>query len=286
MIVVLGFDGLGIRWVEEYKLNAIKQEKYTTTDLGDYRGEHPYTPVVWSSMISGEIDREMEEVFLEHARGNKYVRPLMDFAKKVLPLGVRRRLGYLWNGVRGRDAGPPMARTCNWLKKRDKETIFERVGDSKVIRTIPGYNGVPRHERRMKIVRRALSGDESKIPSYDKDIIEEYKERKELLLKLLDSESRPELVFFYTNYIDALGHLHFADSSRRMKWHFDVNGLMAKAKEKLTGDDILYVISDHGMVEEDGYGSHSHHGFFSSSNGDLIDKPTDLYHLLKERLEV
>ena len=38
MIVVLGFDGLGIRWVEEYKLDAIKQEEYTTTDLGDYRG--------------------------------------------------------------------------------------------------------------------------------------------------------------------------------------------------------------------------------------------------------
>ena len=54
----------------------------------------------------------------------------------------------------------------------------------------------------------------------------------------------------------------------------------------MTGDDILYIVSDHGMVEEDGYGSHSHHGFFSSSNGDLIEKPIDLYYLLKKRLKV
>jgi len=283
VIVVLGFDGLGRKWVEEYKLKAIKQEEYTTTDLSDYRGEHPYTPVVWSSMISGEVDREMEEVFLEHARGNKYIRPLMDFAKRVLPLGVRRRLGYLWNGVRGRNAGPPMAQTCNWYKKRGKDTIFEKVENSEVIKTIPGYNGVPRHERRMKIVRRALSGDESKIPSYDKDIIDEYKERKEELLNLLDSANL-KLVFFYTNFIDALGHLHFANPARRMKWHFDVNELTNKVREKLTNGDILYIISDHGMVVEDGYGSHSHHGFFSSSNGDLIEKPTDLYHLLRKRL--
>jgi len=235
-------------------------------------------------MISGEIDREMEEVFLEHARGNRYVRPLMDFAKRVLPLGVRRRLGYIWNGLRGRDAGPPMARTCNWYRERGKETIFEIVEDSEVVRTIPGYNGVPRHERRMKIVRRALSGDESKIPSYDRDIIDEYEGRKRELLALLDSAD-PELVFFYTNYIDALGHLHFGNPARRMRWHFDVNGLANEVKRKLTDGDILYVISDHGMVVEDGYGSHSRQGFFSSSNGDLIEKPTDLYRLLKERLD-
>jgi len=285
MIVVLGFDGLGIRWVEEYKLDAIKQEDYTFTDLSDYGG-HPFTPVIWSSMISGEIDREMEEVFLEHARGNKRIRPLMDFAKKILPLGLRRRLGYIWDSLRGRDEGPPMAQTCDWLKKHGKESIFEEVEDSEIVKTIPGYNGIPRHEERMEIVKAALAEDESKIPAYDKDIIEEYKERKEELLDLLSSGGKPELVFFYTNYIDALGHLHFANFNRRMKWHFDVNDLTSKVKEKLTDDDILYVISDHGMIEEDGYGSHSHCGFFSSSNGDLIEKPTDLYHLLKGRLEI
>lgn len=282
-VVVLGFDALGIEWVEEYKLDAIKQEVYTATNLSDFRGPHPYTPVIWTAMIRGKIDREIEEIFLDHTKGKKPIRPLLNLGEKLLPLEWRRRLGYLYDKLFSPNQNPPMAITANWCEKKNVKTILDEVDCWHT--TIPGYNGVPRHEERMEIVKKALAGDKSKFPPYDKDIIEGHERRKSNLLSLLESGRTPELIFFYTNYLDALGHLHFANPLRRMRWHFELNDLTNKVKKKLTKEDILYVVSDHGMVEEDGYGRHSDSGFFSSSNGDLIEKPTDLHSLLKERLK-
>jgi len=282
-VVVLGLDGLGAKWIEKYRLSALKQENYTITDLSDYRGSHPYTPVIWTAMIRGKIDREMEEIFLEHTRGKKPIRPLLNLSKRLLPLRLRRRLGYLYDNIFSPNVNPPMTITADWCERKDMETILDGVDSWQT--TVPGYNGVPRHEERMEIIKRALAGDESMIPFYDKGIIEEYEGRKGKLLSFLESDNQSELVFFYTNYLDALGHLHFADSVKRMHYYFELNDLCAKVKEKMDDNNTLYVVSDHGMIEEDGYGSHSNHGFFSSSDGNLIDKPTDLYHLLKEELE-
>ena len=63
---------------------------------------------------------------------------------------------------------------------------------------------------------------------------------------------------------------------------------MKVIKEKLNENDILYIVSDHGMEPIEGDprgGDHSDHGFFSSNTGELIQKPQDLFYLIKKKAE-
>ena len=91
------------------------------------------------------------------------------------------------------------------------------------------------------------------------------------------------LILFYTNLIDALG-LHFADPLIRHKIFLEVNKLALEVKKRLSNNAKLYVISDLGMKIEERLGTHSKHGFFSSNTGKLIEKPQELYSLLKKHL--
>ena len=68
----------------------------------------------------------------------------------------------------------------------------------------------------------------------------------------------------------------------------ELNNLVKSIEEKIDDNDILYIASDHGMVpvkDDPRGGDHSDHGFFSSNTGELIQKPQDLFYLIKRKAE-
>jgi len=69
-----------------------------------------------------------------------------------------------------------------------------------------------------------------------------------------------------------------------MMLYMEINNLVKDIKG-IAKDAYLYIVSDHGMMldQETKRGVHSNYGFFSSNTGELIKKPQDLYHLLKEK---
>lgn len=300
MIVVLGFDGLGLEWVERYNLKALMQRAYTETDLSGYRGEQTYTPVIWGSMLTGRVDREMEEVFLKRYRfdyrglpflkhGKKYVKfghpPFARLVRKVFPLGLRRRLGKIYERLLGLDS--PLS-TWDWLKRRNIPSIFDEINRYWHNR-IPGFNGsFHLLEERRRLLLQVLEGGQNKYDDrlkYDRWIWKEYSEKIQELAKLLDSQ-RPDMVFFYTKILDNLGHLHFGEPDYRFALHQELNRLARDISRRLEKGDCLYIVSDHGMKPLGRFGDHTRSGFFSSNTGELIQKPTELYHLLRRRLSL
>ena len=279
MIIVLGFDGLGLPLVEEFNLMAVRLSAYTETDLSEFR-THPFTPIIWASMITGRIIREMEDTYISLQNG-----PLLHrVARKILPYKARAVLGKLYDRFTGKE--PPIANAMNvlmgYLQERGIETIFEeldRKGVSYWHNYIPGYNGVPHHDENMEVIKRALAGEKSAYQEYKRLVWRQHHERVKEFMEVLE-EGR-EFYFFYTNLIDALGHLFYGSKRerRRMAWAAED---LALTVSKL--DAKVFIISDHGMALYDGIPDHSHNGFFSSNTGELIEKPHELYGLLRRHL--
>ena len=92
-----------------------------------------------------------------------------------------------------------------------------------------------------------------------------------------------DLIFWYTPFLDRVGHRFFHKKLQMMMLYMEINNLVKDIKD-IAKDAYLYIVSDHGMMldQETKRGVHSNYGFFSNT-GELIKKPQDLYHLLKEK---
>jgi hypothetical protein len=116
----------------------------------------------------------------------------------------------------------------------------------------------------------------------EKNCLKKIKDVRKNLLRLLEEDY--DLIFWYTNALDNLGHIYFGRKMKTMNYYMRINRLVADLSRKLDAKDILYIISDHGIKAVGEGGLHSNHGFFSSSTGETIKKPQELYFLLKKNL--
>jgi len=172
----------------------------------------------------------------------------------------------------------------SYLKEHNIPTIFdelEQKGVSFWHNHIPGYNGVPHHEENMRIIKKALSGDVNTYSEYRMLVWAQHEQRIREFYEALDDGH--EFYFFYTNLIDALGHLFYTVRKERRKMAMAVEEVVQTVKESHP-DAVIYIISDHGMGIYDGIPDHSREGFFSSNTGELIKRPFELYSLIRRRL--
>jgi len=285
MIIVLGFDGLGLELIEEFKLKAIKQKAYTETDLSDFK-THPFTPIIWASMLTGRKIDEMEKIYMNYQIDTSGF--IFSVAKKLLPVNIRKRLRVMYSRIvwkwRGIEKNPMQA-LQGWLKDNNVKTIFDEFKENNISywhNNIPGYNGVPHHNENMEIVKKALSGHKEYYDKYRKLVWQQHIERKRTFFNALSKGY--EVYFFYTNLVDALGHLFYHSAMERMKMAFEVEKIVSHVRDKFP-DARIYVVSDHGMEIRNGIPDHSDKGFFSSNTGELIRKPMELYDLLHRVME-
>lgn len=272
--IVLGIDGLEPRKVYEYKLDQFKLSNHAETNLEDF--PVIVTPPLWGSILTGEIREDLMKPF-EKRKKRKELLPI-KVAKKVLPLKWRRKLGEatgIWGWIQGKNRENPMDKAENLLNKN--ETILGELNS--------WDNGVPpmRNPRRPEwkdLRNQAIKGE---TEPYEEKILEMFKEDKRELLDALNNKNDYELIFWYTQFIDLSGHIFFKNNLKTMNHYIKAHELVKNVEELIDEEDELIIISDHGFtVDEYGVPIHSEHGFFSSNNGKLIEKPQDLYYLLKE----
>ncbi|RLF60574.1 MAG: hypothetical protein DRN25_02335, partial [Thermoplasmata archaeon] len=146
-------------------------------------------------------------------------------------------------------------------------------------------NGIPAYNRNVstkevkRLMEKAIRGDVKSLYSYSMQL---YRKEKEKLLKALSGDCN--LIFWYTPFLDEIEHFYISKKAKLLSIYLELNNLVKHVKEKLDDNDILYIVSDHGMVPVKNHprgGDHSDHGFFSSNTGELIQKPQDLFHLVK-----
>jgi hypothetical protein len=275
-VVVLGLDGLEYELVKKFKLNSVKQKRYIKTDLTDFAGS--FTPVIWASMLTGKKDRNMEAVF---GRVDEKKDAWSKIKRKVFG-AIRERVGDWFDTHVGTVPWNPHLKTRAWLRKQGILSILEEVKSWHV--SIPGHSGFPEyHDEQRKLARLYLKGDLKAGERYKKITWKTYRKRKEKLFRALEKKKDYDLFFFYTNLLDALGHLFQTDRILILKAYMEIHSLVKMIKSKLDSEDILYLVSDHGMTPLRFGGDHSNYGFFSSNTGELIRKPQELYTLLKKK---
>ncbi|MHA1834228.1 MAG: alkaline phosphatase family protein, partial [Candidatus Baldrarchaeia archaeon] len=259
-IIVLGFDGLEFYLVEKYKLKHLQQKAYTKLSLEDF--DVIVTPPIWASMITGVVFKDMVKKFNPAFHSSK---GFLAQIKNVLPWRVRRLLGRALRPVQRIIEGyeNPMDVTLDYLSRRKIPTIFDEFG--RVWYTaIPGYN---MEAHTIKLKKEAFEDDKAKkhvVRNRD----ELFKRETENLFATLSHKIEYDLIFWYTGWLDATGHLEQGSKLKIMNRYLKINLLVAQLKKQLDDNDILYIISDHGMMPLGRLGYHSDHGFFSSSNGE------------------
>ncbi len=284
-IIVLGYDALEHKLVKEYKLSNLKQKSYTKLDISDFPVIS--TPPIWASMITGEINEEMISYWVpEYKTVNSIYIPAVKFARKILPSKVREFLNkFIRNKFYKERDESPLQATLSFLEDTETPTIFSEL--SSWHNEIPGYNATT-GEKKKKRFETAFEDakDEIKRKATMKLIKKQHEKEFKNLLDTLDEKDNYDLIFWYTKYLDEIGHMDRGSKLRTMRRYMDVNKEVGKVKSKLDLEDKLYIISDHGMKPEGKYGLHDKDAFFSSSDKKLIRKPQELYELIRNNLKM
>jgi len=275
-IVVLGIDGLELALVEAYDLKSLKQKGYSKVALDDF--SVIVSPPIWAAMITGRVLAEMLErisPFFHSTHGG-----FVGKIKKALPWKLRKTLGEKLGFLQNVFEGNPMEFMSTYLIERKIPTIFDECKS--------WHNDIPSYGR-VKLAGMLPAG-----AFENKKVRENLLKRRKVLFKkqvgelyeILSKKDEYELIFWYTNWIDFTGHLEQGNKLKTMNRYLRINLLARQVQEQLCGNDILYIISDHGMIPAGRLGYHSNHGFFSSSTGETIRKPQEFYSLMEKNIEL
>lgn len=286
-IIILGIDALEYDLVEEWDLKYLKQKAYCKTDLSDF--DVIITPSIWGAMLTGKKIEEIEEIFLRRARffsehgvnikSNPEQYVIAKIFRKILPKKIK---DYVSKNLSRKFLPDPFKKTYNIIQRKRYTTIFdffEKIWNN----GIPAYNRNVSTKEEKQLMEKAIRGDVKSLYNYSMQL---YKKEKEELLKAITEDY--DLIFWYTPFLDKIEHFYIAKKAKLLNIYMELNNLVKIVKEKLDDNDVLYIISDHGMipVEDDPRGGdHSDHGFFSSNTGELIKKPQDLFYLIKKKAE-
>ena len=280
-IIVLGIDGLEYNLVEEWDLKHLKQKAYTKTNLDDFGVI--ITPLIWAAMLTGQKIQEIENAFLKRARffsenpgSVKSQQKQYWYAKmasKILPEKLKNKLikKVLPN---------PFKETYDVLIRKKYRTIFDYFEK-------PWTNGIPAYGRNVtsdelkKAKEAAIAGNLTPLKNYAMQV---FKEDREKLFNALDKDY--DIIFWYTPFLDELEHFFITKKLRLLNVYMELNTMVKKISNSVDEDDVIYIISDHGMEVVKNrknigiMGDHSDHGFFSSNTGEIITRPQDFFDLV------
>lgn len=279
--IVLGIDALEYNLVEEFKLDELKQKAYTKLDLSDF--PLVLSELIWPSMLTGHLDEEMiSKVKMSTGALTQRNSPPFRFLRRILPLKTKRFLGKkVWGWLYKQIMGNPKEVISTYLREIGIQTILEEYGDKAWHNSIPGLGYPGLSEKEIDMLEKALEDPQAR-KAWTKHLKGKYEKRVQELRYALKEKNDFDLIFWYTHYPDYAGHAYGGRKLQMMSMYLDLNKLTSWIKKKLNQNDALYIISDHGMKPLGKYGVHSNHGFFSSNDGNLINKPQELYQLLKE----
>jgi hypothetical protein len=279
-IIVLGIDGLEYSLVKKWKLKNLMQKAYCKMDLSDYRVK--VTPPIWGSMLTGEIDKEIMNVWIRAAQfvnlksdvEQKWWAKTVTAALPYIPPLIKNKIIYRLLEKMGEN---PFEVTCNYIKEKKIPNIFQFFEKS-WNNGIPSYGRLDNTAERRKLFEKAVGGDKKKLIDYEKKL---YNKDKLQLFSAMDDKDF-DLIFWYTPFIDTLGHLYVGKSLKLMKYYLEINNVVGEVIARDNNSNI-YVVSDHGMEEvERGWGMHNDYAFFSSNTGEKITKPTQFFNLIKQ----
>jgi len=236
-ILIISFDGLEYNWVEKLNLVGLKQVEYGKTDL--------------SPILNNEKRKVKhiitDEVYATIVSGEKFI-----------------------DGITGE------GRVCptETLAERNIKSLFNLPNSLSINVPSMAYN-----------TNRILGNLKVRDYLHDEISLEKlvgfmYKEADELTSLALDVLGKKKLIMVYYHFTDELGHLSpfRYNKNKILQLYSKAEEITMRFKQWFLkfGDDVVLVLSDHGMTED---GEHSNHGFYSLNKplGWKDIKVTELY---------
>ena len=156
------------------------------------------------------------------------------------------------------------------FKLKPEETFFSAFKKWKAI-DVPGFTYKFEKHKKEKDLLKAYFEEQVTVEEFDRFCFKIHKENKKEFFESL--EENYEILMAYFDLADIIGHLSFGIKSKMKVIYEELDNIAKEVKEKLSPENKLLIISDHGMKAIGRYGDHSEHGFFSMSENIQIQNP-------------
>ena len=288
-ILILGIDALEFDLVEKWDLKHLKQLEYGKTIVPLIEGwKEPATVIVWPCFITGEKDpKEMGYdspiLFIKPLDWffNYVHRPIREFifrhqyADDISDKETSQKVLNIFKDLT-KKSGFTRSPTKKDIKAK---TIFENNNFKSIHMHIPVFDEEMDTLERWKIFD--VFDGKMNMADFIKGYRKEFNKRCKELEYLLENKDW-DLLMMYWFFLDPIQHALFKDEMKIMNAYLLVNDFVGKIKEKLSDEDMILIVSDHGQKK----GIHTNYGFYSCNKKLGLKNPhiCDFKELLEEKL--
>jgi hypothetical protein len=200
-----------------------------------------------------------------------------DYGKTDLSDFKQARTVVLWASfLAGKNMESEIPLKTQWeFKLKPEQTFLNFFKKYKTI-DLPAYSHKSKHTRERELLKGYFE-EKATISEYDKLVWQIHEENKKEFFDFIDGF---DLVFGYFNLADSIGHLSFGIEEKMFKVYQELDDLAKKATKR---DDLVLIISDHGMKAVGRYGDHNKNGFYSFNikSGLKMPKITQFYDFIR-----
>lgn len=266
-MLVVGFDGLDYKKIRKYDCENLMLQSFGKLDL---EGLPLKTPLLWATMISGEMPEKhgvKEMLKFRGEKAQKYDRYLERFFGALGYSGIKFRKAII-NKLFGSSMVPP-------TKENMKvDSIFEKVADSKPL-DIPGYSHYPYIAGKMNVNALYRKYPPAPRERVVRDVNAEHLYRK---TQLFENIGEHQLVMQHFHYPDWMQHI-YSKNEKDEELYNEMNELAGEILDKVDDDTLVVFCSDHGLID----GGHRDQAFYAMNTD--IEEPVKITELLSRALE-
>jgi predicted AlkP superfamily phosphohydrolase/phosphomutase len=273
-VVVLGIDALDPEIVDPELHPNLTLDRYEAIGTIVSSAGDPSTHELWPTIITG-LDPEDHGLQLDDgvAWENPLLRRMSAVGDYLLPETIQTKLGaWLLNNT----AQDAFRVPSTYYEERGLSTVFDGV-DAETI-GIPNYVVDPSLEDREHQLRRTMGELFERDPDgggrhSSTDAKAFYEQCMEMVMVRIARvrravrSRRHELVFGYTSGLDLIGHVSHDRPALQRRAYEEVDGLVGELLGDLDSDDVLLLVSDHGLQD----GLHTESAMVASTSGDVIE---------------
>jgi hypothetical protein len=200
-----------------------------------------------------------------------------EYGKTDLSDFKQARTVVLWASfLTGKNMESQIPLKTQWEFKLKPEQTFLNFFEKYKTIDLPAYSHKLEHTRERELLKGYFE-EKATISEYDKLVWQIHEENKKEFFDFIDEFN---LVFGYFNLADSIGHLSFGIEEKMVKVYQELDDLAKKATKR---DDLVLIISDHGMKAVGRYGDHNKNGFYSFNTtlGLKMPKITQFYNLIR-----
>ena len=166
-----------------------------------------------------------------------------------------------------------------WEFTLPPEETFLKFFETYEALDVPAFSLKQKNHRKERTFLKRYFDDEVSVEEYDEVVWRNHEENKR---EFFNSLGKFNLVMGYFDLADAIGHLSFGIPEKMKVVYQELDDIARKVKSST--DDIILVVSDHGMKAVGRYGDHTKNGFYSFNRkmGLKLPKITSFYDIIRE----